>query len=150
MTFLVTQMLLLLILAALFGGLIGWSLGRRGRGAASDGEPGDVQATQQVSELEQQVEDLRSELAPYRTDDLKAINGIGPVFERTLNTMGYRTYDDIAAWSVGDVRQVAAELELMAERIVSDEWIEQAAELAAQAEDQPVLDPRGSSSKVED
>ncbi|MFT5531205.1 MAG: putative flap endonuclease-1-like 5' DNA nuclease [Candidatus Poriferisodalaceae bacterium] len=83
-----------------------------------------------VSGQEGQIQQLQAELAPYRTDDLKLIHGVGPVFERSLNGMGYTTYDQIAAWSRDDIREVAAEIDLFPDRIIRDEWIEQAAALA--------------------
>ncbi|MGY9071985.1 MAG: hypothetical protein ACKVHU_03445 [Acidimicrobiales bacterium] len=83
-----------------------------------------------IAERDAQIEQLQAELAPYRTDDLKLIHGVGPVFERSLNAMGYTTYDQIAAWSREDVREVATEIDLFPDRIIRDEWIEQAAALA--------------------
>lgn len=133
MWFLIGQMSVFLVLAALLGVIVGYLLGRIGRRTAGPAasSPADTELQARVDEQQAEIDRLRSELAPHQADDLKEINGIGPVFERTLNAMGYRTYGQLADWSRDDVRAVAAELDLFADRIVRDRWVEQAAELAA-------------------
>lgn len=135
MWFLFGEILLYLIVAALLGLVVGWLLGRIGRspsvaeGAEESGA--DVAAlSARLAERDDEIEWLRSELAPFRTDDLKLVNGIGPVFERTLNAMGYTTYEHVAAWSREDIRDIAAEIDLFPDRIIRDQWVEQAAALA--------------------
>ncbi|WP_411035336.1 NADH:ubiquinone oxidoreductase [Shinella sp. BYT-45] len=64
-----------------------------------------------------------------RSDDLKAISGIGPKLEQVLNGMGLRRYADIAALSAADVERIEAELGLGG-RITRDGWVEQARTLA--------------------
>jgi len=66
-----------------------------------------------------------------RRDDLKKIWGIGKVFERELNEMGYYTFRDLAAWDSTVVERVAAKIGAFPDRIMRDRWIDQAAELAA-------------------
>lgn len=66
-------------------------------------------------------------------DDLKRIKGIGPEIERKLNALGLMRYADIVRWTAADVdrvgREIGAEL-----RITHENWIEQAAILAAGGE----------------
>jgi len=137
--FLVGEILIALVIAALIGLVVGWLLGRvstRRGGAPSEsasGADGSLDLQEQLSEREAEIEHLRAELAPYRSDDLKLINGIGPVFERTLNAMGYSTYDQVAAWTRDDIRAVAAEIDLFPDRIIRDQWVEQAAALGERA-----------------
>ena len=64
-----------------------------------------------------------------RTDDLKAISGIGPKLEQVLNGMGFKRYADIAALSAADTARIEAELGLDG-RIARDGWVEQAKTLA--------------------
>ncbi len=63
-------------------------------------------------------------------EDLKRIRGISIVIENKLNTMGIRTYADIARWSPGDAERVAEALEIPG-RIDRENWIGQAQVLAS-------------------
>ena len=135
MLFLIGELVVYLIIAALIGFVAGWLLGRIGRHGApptTDAETAtpDESLPHQLIDRDERVAFLEAELAPYRSDDLKLVNGIGPVFERTLNFMGYTTYEHVAAWSRDDIRDVAAEIDLFPDRIIRDQWVEQAAALA--------------------
>jgi predicted flap endonuclease-1-like 5' DNA nuclease len=59
-------------------------------------------------------------------DDLSRIHGIGPVFARTLNKMGMRTYIQIARWKPEDIAKVAKKLYTAPERIKRDKWVDEA------------------------
>jgi predicted flap endonuclease-1-like 5' DNA nuclease len=63
-------------------------------------------------------------------DDLTVIKGIGPVIERTLNSMGITRYAQIANFSEADINRVEEALGSFSGRIVRDEWVESARELA--------------------
>lgn len=65
-----------------------------------------------------------------RADDLKLLKGVGPKLEQTLNELGFYHYDQIAAWTPEQVAWVDARLKFKG-RIERDDWIEQAAKLAA-------------------
>jgi predicted flap endonuclease-1-like 5' DNA nuclease len=65
-------------------------------------------------------------------DDLKRITGIGPVLERTLNQLGYRTYQDIALWNDEDITRVAHALNSFPDRIRGDNGVVQARDLYMQ------------------
>jgi len=138
--FLIGEIFVALLIAAVIGLVVGWLLGwvtgRASRsggvaGAGSDAAADGVEA--QLAERDVEIERLRAELAPYRSDDLKLINGIGPVFERTLNAMGYSTFDQVAAWTREEIRAVAAEIDLFPDRIIRDRWVEQAEALMARS-----------------
>ncbi|MDI7864360.1 5' DNA nuclease [Rhizobiaceae bacterium n13] len=60
-----------------------------------------------------------------KSDDLKAISGIGPKLEKVLNEMGIRRFADIAGWSDEDVRRIDDELGFGG-RILRDDWVGQA------------------------
>lgn len=62
-------------------------------------------------------------------DDLKTIKGIGPKLEATLNSLGIYHFDQIAAWSRGNVEWVDTYLSFRG-RIDRDDWIAQARALA--------------------
>jgi predicted flap endonuclease-1-like 5' DNA nuclease len=64
-------------------------------------------------------------------DDLKKISGIGPGLEKTLNENGIYHYDQIAGWSASDVAYVDDHMLRFKGRATRDEWVKQAAKLAA-------------------
>ena len=69
---------------------------------------------------------------PPRIDDLKLINGIGPVVEKRLNSVGIVGYAQLAYLSPADIAAAVADLAgLSAERIIKQDWIGQARKLAA-------------------
>lgn len=61
-------------------------------------------------------------------DDLKRINGVGPVLEKKLHELGYFHFDQIAAWTPDNVAWVDDHLNFKG-RIERDKWIAQAKEL---------------------
>ena len=65
-----------------------------------------------------------------RPDDLKRIRGIGVLFEKRLNGMGYWTYEQIANWTAADVARVSKALEVKGQ-IERENWVEQARILAS-------------------
>ncbi|QLP96924.1 MAG: hypothetical protein HZY79_05285 [Rhodoblastus sp.] len=64
-----------------------------------------------------------------RADDLKLIRGIGRQNERRLHALGVWHFDQIAAWSVENVKWVGSYLAFPG-RIDREQWIAQAARLA--------------------
>jgi len=60
-------------------------------------------------------------------DDLKAIKGIGPKFEKALVKIGVRTFDEIASWSDDDLHRVASAIGTRPQRMRG--WVEHAREL---------------------
>jgi NADH-quinone oxidoreductase subunit E len=66
-----------------------------------------------------------------KPDDLKRISGVGPKLEGLLNEMGFYHFDQIAAWTTAEVAWVDARLKFKG-RIERDDWIAQAAALAAE------------------
>ncbi len=67
---------------------------------------------------------------PESVDDLKVINGVGPVLEKTLNDFGIYTYKQVAEWS-DDQIATFDELISFPGRITRDSWLDQAKELHA-------------------
>ncbi|MDM7255547.1 MAG: hypothetical protein P3W90_002475 [Paracoccus sp. (in: a-proteobacteria)] len=66
-----------------------------------------------------------------KSDDLKEIKGIGPKYEKMLNNLGYRRFKHIAAWTEADSARMQEVMPNFDNRIRSENWIGQAAELAA-------------------
>lgn len=64
-------------------------------------------------------------------DDLKAIKGIGPSIERTLNELGITQFHQLAEISEGDIDRVAQQLKGFRSRVYREDWIGQARDLHA-------------------
>ena len=68
--------------------------------------------------------------SPRTGDDLTRIRGVGPVIERQLRELGYRTFRDIARWGPDDLAKVTRRLEGRGARVEREKWIQQAAQLS--------------------
>ena len=66
-----------------------------------------------------------------QSDPLTEINGIGPAFEQALNAIGIFTFAQLARQDADTLADRLAGMRVTAERIVRDQWIEQARERAA-------------------
>jgi NADH-quinone oxidoreductase subunit E len=66
-----------------------------------------------------------------RSDDLKAIKGIGPKLEELCHRLGFFHFDQIAAWTAAEVAWVDDNLEGFRGRVTRDDWVGQARVLAA-------------------
>lgn len=66
-----------------------------------------------------------------KKDNIKKINGIGPVFEKKLNSIGITKFEHIAAWSDADASRIDEQLELSG-RPQREDWIAKAKILAAE------------------
>jgi predicted flap endonuclease-1-like 5' DNA nuclease len=64
-------------------------------------------------------------------EELTQIKGLGPKAAKGLAEMGVTRFDQIAAWSAGDIEAAGAKLGgSFADRIARDRWVEQAGLLA--------------------
>ena len=61
--------------------------------------------------------------APSYKDDLKKINGIGPVMERTLNALGVTTFKQVAEFTQEDIDKVSQAIGAFPGRIERDDWV---------------------------
>ena len=59
-------------------------------------------------------------------DDLKQIEGIGPVIEGMLHSFGVTSFAQIAAWTEADVAAIDARMDRFRGRIARDRWVAQA------------------------
>ncbi len=62
-------------------------------------------------------------------DDLKLINGIGPVFEEKLNELGIYTFEQISNLKAADREELSAIDGITRDKIEDDEWVKQAKKL---------------------
>jgi NADH-quinone oxidoreductase subunit E len=65
-----------------------------------------------------------------KPDNLQLISGVGPKLEKTLHSLGFFHFDQIAAWSGDEIMWVDEHLRFKG-RIERDEWIGQCQLLAA-------------------
>ena len=70
-----------------------------------------------------------------RSDDLTQIEHIGTFVQNKLNQIGVFTYEDIAGWDPARIAQVTSLIDYLPGRIAKDNWVGQAAALAAAPED---------------
>ncbi|MEZ4801414.1 MAG: 50S ribosomal protein L21 [Gelidibacter sp.] len=59
-------------------------------------------------------------------DDLKLINGIGPVYEEKLNELGIYTFEQISKLKAADRDELSAIDGITREKIEAEEWVKQA------------------------
>ena len=76
-------------------------------------------------------------------DNLKRISGVGPVLEGLLNRLGVWYFWQVARWSEREVKYVDSQLEVFKGRIIRDEWVRQATQLAQTSDNQPPADHGG-------
>lgn len=67
-------------------------------------------------------------------DDLKVVNGIGPVIEKALNRRGIRSWEQLAALTTSDVKIIDEALNFPG-RITREQWVQQAKSLIKQFPD---------------
>jgi predicted flap endonuclease-1-like 5' DNA nuclease len=66
-----------------------------------------------------------------KPDDLKRIKGIGPKLEQLCHSLGFFHFDQIAVWTSDEILWVDQNLEGFKGRVVRDDWVAQARQLAA-------------------
>ena len=141
--------LLCILLAILFGILIGWILrhltltSRVEALENSSGGGGGKSYDSEIANHEKRIVALEKTpkvAAPVAAaagfvdtlqefDDLKEISGIGKVLEKRLNTLGVKTFRDVAAFKKADIDRISDQIGPFRNRIVSDNWVGQAKHL---------------------
>ncbi len=89
----------------------------------------DVQGiAKRLEEINDRIKALAAERVPPTTegDDLKQINGIGPVLEEKLRAAGFDHYRQIAELSEPDIDRLESEIIHLSGRIRRDDWVGQA------------------------
>lgn len=143
MTYLITQLWLCLLIAALLGFFIGWLL--RGLCKCTDNNDTGLQA--ELDACHAKVSTLQSEnkqlvkaaeniapsdkpsalfdSAPEKVDDLKRIKGVGIVLEKTLNDLGIYQFAQVAKFDKKTIEWIDERLKFKG-RIERDNWVSQA------------------------
>ena len=93
------------------------------------------QETATLSRIAARARELNFDRIGYASaeeaDDLKAIAGVGPFLEKKLHAIGIYTFRQIANFNQDDTEQVNDVIEFFPGRIKRENWVGQAAELAA-------------------
>ena len=75
------------------------------------------------------VDETTAKEATAEADDLKKINGVGPVFEQELNDRGIHTYQQLIDLSADEIGKLDDEIDGVTREMIEDDWIPQAKEL---------------------
>lgn len=96
----------------------------------------DAEKSRELSRLEQELVAAREAGAaavaavPARVakpvTGLRRIRGIGPAYERALESLSVTRVEQVAAWSDAEVERIAEQLRIRADRIYKDDWVGQA------------------------
>ena len=78
---------------------------------------------------------LLTEARGGQPDDLKKISGVGPKLEGLLHENGVFHFDQVAAWNADEIAYMDDQLSFKG-RIERDNWLEQAATLAAEVKEE--------------
>ncbi len=101
-------------------------------------EAADTPATTRIDQAHASKAERPKGIAQARSgkaDNLQRISGIGPKNERTLHSLGFFHFDQIAGWSDEEVAWVDDHLKFNG-RIIREEWILQAGLLAEGKEEE--------------
>ncbi len=96
--------------------------------SADEDDTGEERAELSAFENEYEL-DGANRFADEVQDDLKAIKGVGPAIEKTLNDLGIYRFNQIAEMSEYDIDRVAQQLKGFRSRIYREDWIGQARDL---------------------
>lgn len=132
MGYLIWQIIICLLIAFLFGVLIGFWLK-------------SISCKKKIRELEdklnaapQVVEKPKVKTAKVKKpkvvssdvkDDLKQILGVGPKLEKVLNKNGIKNFRQVAELKANDIKELSTKLGSFKDRIVRDDWVSKAKDL---------------------
>ncbi|MCJ7801198.1 MAG: hypothetical protein MUP82_02440 [Candidatus Marinimicrobia bacterium] len=119
MSYLISQIIICLLIAFLFGVLIGWLLK-------------SIICKRKLRELESKPLTkafVDTPKAHNSMDDLKEIFGVGPVFEKMLHKNGINSFKQVAELNSNDINDLSDQLNSFKDRIVRDAWASSAKEL---------------------
>lgn len=96
----------------------------------------DLNGSLQALLAERQTDDAPDR--PEQEDDLKRINGVGPVLEGKLHAAGIRGYRQLATLTDADIDRLESEADSFGGRIRREDWIGQAKALYAEKYGEPL------------
>ncbi len=105
--------------------------------AVAPKKPASKSATKTEPKPKKAVKTTRTKKTAVKTttkgpDDLKRINGIGPVLEKHLQAAGITTFDQIAALSEKDIDKIETAMDFKG-RIARENWLDQAQKLSTES-----------------
>jgi len=122
MGYLIWQIILCLLIAFLFGLLIGCWLR-------------SIACKKKIKNLEGQKSVATSAPVAKETvksnvkDDLKQIHGVGPKLEKLLNKNGIMNFRQVAELKSNDIKELSTNLGSFKDRITRDDWVSKAKDL---------------------
>ena len=161
MIYLAMQMLFWIVLAVLFGIVIGWliwkhlskidiielenlrqTVSNRDKKIASLYDNVDQCKAMLKVYKEEMEEACRPSIIPelpaavpraeaYEADDLKKISGVGPFLEGKLNAFNIYTFEQVATLAPDVVEELGESLGAFSDRIIREDWVGQAEKLYA-------------------
>ncbi|MGH1440543.1 MAG: hypothetical protein ACRBBR_10555 [Cellvibrionaceae bacterium] len=135
MLYLFVQTFFWILAAFILGLIVGWWLSGRCRCEQQEQQKivQDDAPLTEVDTVDSVVNDAWKpqgfSSAPADLDDLKRIKGIGPVIEKTLNSLGIYTFKQISEFSEDNVKWVDDHIDFPG-RINREQWVSQASQLA--------------------
>jgi NADH-quinone oxidoreductase subunit E len=101
---------------------------REGDGAAEEDAPAAEAAPVPLTGLPEGGSQPQALAAPRdgKGDDLKTIEGIGPVLEKLCHDLGIFHFDQIASWGAAEIAWMDANLKGFRGRVTRDKWVAQA------------------------
>lgn len=125
MFYLIGEIVICLLAAAVLGFIIGWLL--RGFSARLSVVSQPQLAVAGAGTLH--TNEVARGKTSGRRDDLKEISGIGKFLEARLNSLDVFTFQQIANWDESDIRYISSRIGPFKGRIERDNWVEQARRL---------------------
>jgi len=124
MGYLIGQIIIYLLIAFLFGLLIGYWLK-------------SICCKKKIHEIENKVSTVKTSTPKIVQksvnsdvkDDLKQILGVGPKLESVLNKNGIRNFRQVAELKSDDIKELSTKLGAFKDRIVRDDWVLKAKDL---------------------
>jgi len=126
MGYLIWQIIICLLIAFLFGLLIGYWLK-------------SIFCKKKIREIEDRgtvstVKELAPKVAKKSVnsdvkDDLKKILGVGPKLESMLNKNGIKNFRQVAELKSDDIKELSTKLGAFKDRITRDDWVSKAKDL---------------------
>ncbi len=128
MWYLVVEIFVSLMAAALMGGVVGWIVRGRYNARAETRHQRSARVPRRVVVEAETISDTMTvddDTAPMAAahDDLKKIHGIGQKLEIVLNELGITSYEQIARLKEDDIERLAAAVGSFPDRIHRDDWI---------------------------
>ena len=118
MGYLIWQIILCLLIAFLFGLLIGCWLR-------------SIACKKKINEMQDKkvVTPASTAKKTNVTDDLKKIKGVGPKLEKMLNKNGIKNFKQVAELTSSEIEDLSTKLGSFKNRIIRDDWVSKARDL---------------------